>query len=153
VTRNPKTGEKPRKRHVLARPACRAGLGFIIATASLACGQPTSSDVSDSTFVRAMTALRLVAQDTSLDSAGRARKRDSVLRVYRLTPPALESVASRLAERPEHAVELLRAIDQRVARAANKPVTPSAPSGAPRPAAIPATPAKAATPAPKKPSL
>ena len=73
-----------------------------------------------------MTGLRLVAQDTSLDSAGRARKRDSVLRVYKLTPIALESAASRLASRPEHAVDLLRAIDQRVARAANKAPTPAA---------------------------
>ncbi|HXB25333.1 MAG TPA: hypothetical protein VNV25_11445 [Gemmatimonadaceae bacterium] len=83
-----------------------------------------------------MTGLRLVAQDTSLDSAGRVRKRDSVLRVYRLTPTVLESAASRLAERPDHAVELLHAIDARVAAAANKaapPVlnrttTPSAPA-------------------------
>ena len=95
-----------------------------------------------------MTGLRLVAQDTSLDSAGRARKRDSVLRVYRLTPTTLESAASRLAERPEHAVELLRAIDVGVAKAASKAVTPSAPaapSGAPRspppPAARPVAPA------------
>jgi len=79
-----------------------------------------------------MTGLRLVAQDTSLDSAGRVRKRDSVLRVYRLTPTVLESAASRLAERPDHAVELLHAIDARVAAAANKAApkvtTPSAPA-------------------------
>jgi hypothetical protein len=67
-----------------------------------------------------MTALRLVAQDTSLDSAGRSRKRDSVLRAYRLTPTVLESAASRLAGRPEHAAELLHAIDSRVAAAANR---------------------------------
>jgi hypothetical protein len=105
-----------------------------------------------------MTGLRLVAQDTSLDSAGRARKRDSVLRAYRLTPTVLESVASRLAERPEHAALLLHAIDARVAAAAIKaaapaapnkttPSAPAAPSVAPRPAIVPKT------VAPKKPSI
>jgi len=92
-----------------------------------------------------MTGLRLVAADTSLDSAGRARKRDSVLRVYKLTPTVLESAASRLAARPEHAVELLRAIDQSFAKAGNKSGTPSTPS------VVPHTPA--AAPTSKKPSL
>jgi hypothetical protein len=73
-----------------------------------------------------------VAMDTSLDSAGRQRKRDSVLRAYRLTPAKLESTASRLAERPEHAVQLLRAIDTKVATANRpKPVTPPAKAVAP----------------------
>ena len=78
-----------------------------------------------------MAGLRLVAADTSLDSAARARKRDSILQAYRLTPTVLESAASRLASRPEHAEELLRAIDAHVARANTKPV-PSAPTVAPK---------------------
>jgi hypothetical protein len=107
-----------------------------------------------------MTGLRLVAQDTSLDSAGRARKRDSVLRVYRLTPTVLESAASRLADRPDHAVELLHAIDARVAAATNRanvppvinrPVAPSAPSVARPPGAPGARPP--VVPPVKKPAI
>jgi hypothetical protein len=103
--------------------------------ASLACHHPTASDVSDSTFVRSMSELRLVAQDTSLDSAGRARKRDSVLMAYRLTPATLESAASRLAGNPEHAALLLHAIDTKVATA-NRPRPPVTPV-TPRPNGLP----------------
>src|SRR5581483_435131 len=132
VNRNQRTVGKPRNWHISARVACRAGLGFIIATASLACAhQPTGSDVSDSTFVRSMTGLRLVAADTSLDSA-----------------------ASRLATHPEHAVELLRAIDQNVTRANNKSVAPRARTVPATPApSPPATPAAPATKTPGKKSL
>jgi hypothetical protein len=103
----------------------------------MACHHPTASDVSDSTFVRSMSELRLVAADTSLDSVGRARKRDSVLAVYRLTPATLESAASRLAGNPEHAALLLHAIDAKVA-AANRPRPPVA-RVAPAPSKLPAS--------------
>ncbi len=86
----------------------------------LACRHPPADGVSDSTFVQMMTSLRLVASDTGLDSAKRVLARDSVLRRYRVTAVQLESAASRLAERPDHAAQLLHAIDNKVAVAQNR---------------------------------
>jgi hypothetical protein len=135
VLRNRETVWDPQNWHFSLGPACRAGFWLALVTASLACQQATAtSDVSDSTFVASMTELRLVAMDTSLDSARRERKRDSVLRAYRLTPAKLESAASRLGERPEHAVELLHAIDTRVATG-NRPRPVPPPPKAVAPAA------------------
>jgi hypothetical protein len=78
----------------------------------------TGEGINDSTFVAVVADLRLAVMPGgvagSRDSAGQAAARDSILRKYRVTPAALESVASRLANRPKHAADIFGAIDRKV---------------------------------------
>jgi hypothetical protein len=68
--------------------------------------------------VRALADLRRAVlpggAETTRDSAGRAAVRDSILGKYHVTTEALEDIARRLAQNPEHATEVLRAVDRRV---------------------------------------
>lgn len=70
--------------------------------------------VSDSTFVQTMAELRIVHGRAEIDSAARAAALDSILQRRGLTPEQLEQAARSLAEDPERALELWRAIDRRV---------------------------------------
>jgi hypothetical protein len=72
----------------------------------------------DSTFVATLAELRRAVlpggAETTRDSAGRAAVRDSILRKYHVTPLALEDIARGLSRDPNHAAEILRAIDRKV---------------------------------------
>jgi hypothetical protein len=105
-----------------------------VATAT-SCRRRGESARADSTFVHAMVDLRLVTANPALDSAGRARARDSVLRHYNTSALGLDSIARRLSTNPDRAVEILRKIDNGVRT-----------GGRPAPAAVIPKPA---TPAPK----
>jgi hypothetical protein len=107
----------------------------LVATAT-SCRKPSESASADSTFVHAMIDLRLVTVNTTLDSAAKARARDSILRHYNTSPAALESTARLLGNNPDRAVELLRMIDLGV-RTGSRPA-PVAPASPPPPAAPPA---------------
>jgi hypothetical protein len=87
----------------------------------------TESASADSTFVHTMVALRLVTSNTALDSATQARARDSILRHYGTSAADLEATAHLIAKNPDHAVELLRKIDNSV-RLAPRQVTPPPPA-------------------------
>ena len=69
------------------------------------------SDISDSTYVRTMVALRKLPVG-NVDSAGRARQTDSVLKSFGLTAAQLESTSVRLSGDPARAAEIWRAIEQ-----------------------------------------
>jgi hypothetical protein len=81
---------------------------LLIATA---CGRDAVFvEMSDSTFVRTMIALRKLPVG-AIDSAGRMRQRDSVLRTFGVTAAAVESTAVRLAGDPARAAVVWRAIE------------------------------------------
>ena len=69
------------------------------------------SDMSDSTYVRTMVALRKLPVG-NVDSASRARQTDSVLKSFGLTAAQLESTSVRLSGDPARAAEIWRAIEQ-----------------------------------------
>ena len=89
--------------------------GVALAMALAACeGGESLAGVSDSTFVQTMAELRIVHGRAEIDSAARAAALDSILQRRGLTPEQLEQAARALAEDPERALELWRAIDRRV---------------------------------------
>jgi hypothetical protein len=71
---------------------------------------PIFVEMSDSTFVRTMVALRNLTIGPA-DTAARARQRDSVLRVFGVTAAQVESTALRLSNDPERAAAIWRAIE------------------------------------------
>lgn len=68
--------------------------------------------VNDSTFVRAMVALRRLPNGLIGDTVGRARMRDSVLHSLGISAVQLESAATKLAGDPNRAAALLQAIER-----------------------------------------
>ena len=71
------------------------------------------SGVTDSTFVTAMTELRMAQTNATLDSVGRAAARRSVLQRRGLTLEQLERAAEALADDPERASRLFATIEER----------------------------------------
>lgn len=71
---------------------------------------PIFVEMSDSTFVRTMVALRRLPIGVT-DTVARARQRDSVLKVFGVTAAQVESTALRLAADPERAAGIWRAIE------------------------------------------
>ena len=71
---------------------------------------PIFSDMSDSTYVRTMVALRKLPVGT-VDSVSRARQTDSVLKAFGLTAAQVESTSVRLSNDPARAAEIWRAIE------------------------------------------
>lgn len=70
---------------------------------------PVFSEVSDSTYIKTMVALRRLPVG-SMDSTSRARQRDSILKAFGVTAKQLEDIAVRLAE-DERAPAIFRAIE------------------------------------------
>lgn len=71
--------------------------------------------VSDTAFVRVMSALKRVHDAPGVDSARRAALRDSILQSQGLTPAQLESAAAHLAQNPQRAQTVWQAIERRAA--------------------------------------
>jgi hypothetical protein len=71
---------------------------------------PVFTDMSDSTYVRTMVALRTLPVNPA-DTGRRARMRDSILESFGVTAAQLESTSVRLANDPARAAELWRAIE------------------------------------------
>ena len=89
-------------------------LVYVVVALCLAAGcrsDPIFSDMSDSTYVRTMVALRRLPVG-NVDSAYRARLTDSVLRTFEVTAAQLESTSVRLSNDPARAAEIWRAIEQ-----------------------------------------
>jgi hypothetical protein len=89
-------------------PRARLFVGVLILTS--ACRDPVFSDMSDSTYVRTMVALRKLPVGQT-DTTFRARQRDSILKAFGVTAVQLESTTARLAGDPARAVEIWRAIE------------------------------------------
>lgn len=82
------------------------------AALAVGCGRgDIVAGVSDSTFVHTMVALRQLPVGSTLDTAARARSRDSILQAHGVTAAQLESAAARLADQPERAAQLWRVIE------------------------------------------
>jgi hypothetical protein len=87
-------------------------LSILVLVLAGACrSDPIFSDMSDSTYVRTMVALRQLPVGT-VDSASRARQTDSVLKSFGVTRTQLESTSVRLSADPTRAAEIWRAIEQ-----------------------------------------
>jgi len=126
----------PRSRAILTTALLVVAPGSI---ATVGCRPRHGSVAADSTFVRAMGDLRLLAANASLDSVARQRARDSILRHDGTSEADLERIAKALAADPDHAVAILRKIDLRarpVPLASPAPV-PAAPTGPVRPGTAP----------------
>ena len=70
-----------------------------------------------------MARLHVVQADATLDSAARAAARDSVLQEQGLSRERLEAAARALADDPDRALAVWRAIEQRVQRS-SAPASP-----------------------------
>ena len=85
-------------------------LFFALLTLAVAsCRDPIFQEMSDSTYIKTMVALRRLP--LGIDSAFRARQRDSVLHAFGVTAKDLEAISIRLSEDPELAATIFRAIE------------------------------------------
>ena len=117
--------ESPAGIRGLRRRVLRLALPLALALAAGAarCGKKPAKNANaagDSTFVRAMVQLRLIAQDSSLDSAARDTARLRTLTALHLTPDSLERYARGVASDPDRASTLWHSIDDRMRDAAAK---------------------------------
>lgn len=71
---------------------------------------PVFTDMSDSTYIKTMVALRKLPIGPG-DTVFRARQRDSILTAFGVTAAQLESVAVRLSNDPGRAAVIFRAIE------------------------------------------
>lgn len=71
--------------------------------------------VNDSTYVRAMAALRRLPAGPTMGQAARDRVRDSILRGYGMNAEQLEAATLSLADDPVRAAAIFRAIESRTA--------------------------------------
>ena len=69
--------------------------------------------MSDSTFVATMTELRRIETDPAMDSTARDSARTAILRQNGITPAELEQEARAMANDPERALGVWRAIERR----------------------------------------
>lgn len=84
----------------------------LVMTLAACKGGESSTGMSDSTFVATMAELQKIQEDPLLDSTAQAAARTRVLQSRGLTPEALERAARALASDPEHAAEVVQAIDR-----------------------------------------
>ena len=79
-----------------------------------ACARETVfTEMSDSTYIKTMVALRRLPIG-AVDSLARARQRDSILRSFGVTEKELEDIAVKLSEDPARAAVIFRAIENPV---------------------------------------
>src|SRR6185503_10048888 len=81
----------------------------LLSVGSACRSDPVFREMSDSTYVTTMVALRRLP--LSIDSVSRARQRDAVLQSFGVTARDLEAIAVRLAEDPARAAIVFRAIE------------------------------------------
>lgn len=89
------------------------GLLLLVASLSTAAGcnrDPVFREMSDSTYIRTMVALRRLPIG-SADTVTRARQRDSILKANGVNPADLEAIAVRLSDDPARAAVIFRAIE------------------------------------------
>ena len=71
---------------------------------------PIFKEMSDSTYIRTMVALRKLPIGPA-DTVPRARQRDSILKAFGVTAAQLEAIAIRLSDDPARAATIFRAIE------------------------------------------
>ena len=95
---------------IVHRQTASIAVGVLLATTACR-SDPIFSEMSDSTYVQTMVALRRLPVG-AVDSVTRARLTDSVLRKFEVTAAQVESTSVRLANDPARAAEIWRAIEQ-----------------------------------------
>ena len=93
-------------------------LPILVLLLTAGCRDPVFSDMSDSTYVRTMVALRKLPVGQP-DTTSRVRQRDSILKTFGVTVAQIESTTVRLAGDPVRALAIWRAIEN-----PRPPVTP-----------------------------
>ena len=84
----------------------------LVLAAAPACERSTDlAGMSEADFVSAMSALRRIERDATLDSTTKAIAREVTLQERNLTPEQLEAAARDLAEDPVHALSVWARID------------------------------------------
>ena len=95
----------------MSRTRILAALPLCVALVAGACSRDAVfTDMSDSTYIKTMVALRKLPVGPA-DTVARARQRDSILKAYGVTAAQLESVAVRLSNDPARAAVIFRAIE------------------------------------------
>jgi hypothetical protein len=87
-------------------------------------GRAPGLGISDTTFVGALSELRRIETDTTLDVTMRDSTRRMILRRHKVTSAQLEHAARVLAESPARASDLWRQIESVPRPATPKPSTP-----------------------------
>jgi hypothetical protein len=89
-----------------------ASLIGLVLVAAPSCGrEAVFTEMTDSTFVQTMVALRKLPIGESIDTVARNRQRDAILKRFGVTAAQVESTAIRLANDPARASEIWRAIE------------------------------------------
>ena len=84
----------------------------LVLAAAPACERSTDlAGMSEEDFVSAMSALRKIERDATLDSTTKAIAREVTLQERNLTPELLEAAARELAADPAHALTVWARID------------------------------------------
>ena len=92
-----------------ARTSTLVAIAALLTLVSACRSDPIFREMSDSTYVQTMAALRRLP--LNIDSVSRARQRDSVLRTFGVTAQELEAIAIRLSDDPARAAVVFRAIE------------------------------------------
>ena len=102
---------------LLKAPIVRTWLvsfSLVVLASSSACRRSRDlNGVSEARFVAVMASLKQVRDRPGLDSAQRARGRDSILQKEGLTADRLEGAARQLAQNPARAQTVWQAIERR----------------------------------------
>ena len=91
------------------RTSTLVAIAALVTMVSACRSDPIFREMSDSTYVQTMAALRRLP--LNIDSVSRARQRDSVLRTFGVTAQELEAIAIRLSDDPARASVVFRAIE------------------------------------------
>lgn len=92
-----------------ARTSTLVAIAALVTLVSACRSDPIFREMSDSTYVQTMAALRRLP--LNIDSVSRARQRDSVLRTFGVTAQELEAIAIRLSDDPARAAVVFRTIE------------------------------------------
>ena len=95
--------------HPIVRTSQKLVVVALLSIGSACRSDPVFMEMSDSTYVKTMAALRRLP--LGIDSVSRARQRDAVLQSFGVTAKDLEAIAVRLAEDPARAAIVFRAIE------------------------------------------
>ena len=94
------------------RPPSHLRFALALLVLTLGCGRDrVFTEMSDSTFVRTMVALRQLPVGAGIDVASRNQKVDSILRTFGVKAAQIESTAVRLSNDPVRASDIWRAIE------------------------------------------
>ena len=114
------------------RALAHALLGVLVGSVAGCARGELAAGVRDTTFVAVMADLQRIDRSTTMDSAARQAARAVALQSRGLTRANLEEAAAALADDPERALELCRAIETRATGDSTRRDSTTQPSRRPR---------------------